>query len=121
MEEVRTCVVCGARVTGRSDKKFCSDMCRHDWHNRQNRQERRSTERVNAVLEKNRRILRRILSSGLSQIPAEKLAYQQFNFNVFTHARTRILRPTLFYCYNICYYTSRKGIVHIRDTSLEYF
>lgn len=118
MEEERRCLACGARISGRSDKKFCSDMCRHDWHNRKDRQERRSTERINAVLLKNLRILTRILEGGRTRIDAQQLAYLQFNFKVFTHSRRRLFRPTVYYCYNIRYYISRGGIVRIRDTSL---
>lgn len=34
MESERVCPVCGERIVGRSDKKFCGDECRVYHHNR---------------------------------------------------------------------------------------
>ena len=118
MDEMKICPVCGARLSGRSDKKFCSDLCRHEWHNRRGRQQRRATDRVNSALLKNLRILEELLATGRDSIDRQQLSYLQFNFNVHTGSRRRILRPPLFYCYNIQYYTDRRGIVRIRNTSL---
>lgn len=113
--EKRRCISCGAEISGRSDKKFCSDLCRHEWHNSNHRRERIQAERINAVLLKNRRILRSILDSGKVTITVERLTYMQFNFNAYTFVRRRTLRPTLYFCYDICYYTSLSGTVHILD------
>lgn len=33
MESQRTCPVCGEKIVGRSDKKFCCDECRAYYHN----------------------------------------------------------------------------------------
>lgn len=117
MENVRKCPVCGAEIRGRSDKKFCSDLCRHDWHNSRYRSQRLYADRINSILLKNRRILDSLSASGTGSIPVEHLTCMQFNFRVFTSLRRRLFRPTLFYCYDICYYISRRGIVHIKNTS----
>ena len=37
MGEVKVCPVCGSRVTGRSDKVYCSDGCRVHAHNEKRR------------------------------------------------------------------------------------
>ena len=34
MEQIRRCPVCGRAIAGRSDKKFCSDICRTFYHNK---------------------------------------------------------------------------------------
>ena len=31
--QIRRCPVCGRAIAGRSDKKFCSDICRAFYHN----------------------------------------------------------------------------------------
>ncbi len=41
MENQRVCPVCGEKIVGRSDKKFCSDECRVYHHNRKNREKAR--------------------------------------------------------------------------------
>ncbi|MGM9774974.1 MAG: DUF2116 family Zn-ribbon domain-containing protein [Candidatus Egerieousia sp.] len=48
-DEYRTCPVCGGRITGRIDKKFCSDDCRSYYNNRLRRQTVKSMGNSNEV------------------------------------------------------------------------
>ena len=34
---METCLECGEKIIGRSDKKFCNDACRNSYNNKQNK------------------------------------------------------------------------------------
>ena len=53
----KTCLQCGDKISGRIDKKFCSDYCRNAYYNDQNRDANNYVRNVNNILRKNRRIL----------------------------------------------------------------
>ena len=36
-KKIRVCESCGEKITGRSDKRFCSDYCRNTKHNEANK------------------------------------------------------------------------------------
>lgn len=114
MEE-RRCIVCGRPFTGRSDKKFCSDLCRNEFHNERRRKETVDMARLNKSLLHNRIVLLRHSASGC--VPRRTLALDHFNFELYTSVRRRFLRPTLFSCYEYSYFITRDGIVHISNMS----
>ncbi|ARS35691.1 hypothetical protein [Pontibacter actiniarum] len=75
MSQSRKCVQCDAAIVGRSDKRYCSDSCRHLANNavkQQNRHERRILQ-VNAALRKNRSILKQLSPQGKTTIPRQYL------------------------------------------------
>ena len=70
----RQCPQCGAPFHGRSDKRFCSDGCRSDFHNERRRAEEKELRSVNRILSANWRLLTRLLRDGQRDIPAGELA-----------------------------------------------
>ncbi len=80
----KLCLECKRRLIGRSDKKFCEDLCRNAYHNRENSIENQNIRKVNARLRKNRRILAKISLKKTEDIERDQLLMMGFNFNFFT-------------------------------------
>ena len=80
----KTCLECGGKISGRADKKFCSDACRIDYNNRLNSDANRFVKNVNNSLRKNRRILQSLNTTGKSKVKREKLVEKGFDFDHFT-------------------------------------
>ena len=85
MIEKRKCVVCEEPVTGRSDKKYCSDYCRSLRNNKLNSDTNNLMRNVNNTLRKNRRILAKLNPKGKMKVSREKLLEKGFKFTYFTN------------------------------------
>ena len=83
--EKKKCIVCGEEMTGRQDKRFCSDQCRSTHHNRRNGDRRNFIRNINAILGKNRRILADLNPDGKAYLHRDKLLENGFNFRYFTN------------------------------------
>lgn len=112
----RQCPQCGAPFHGRSDKRFCSDGCRSDFHNERRRAQEKELRSVNRILSANWRLLMRLLRDGQRDIPAGELAARDFNFEIFTACRRHFPGRRTYWCYNCSYTVDRTGIVHIRHS-----
>ena len=99
MTEVKKCLLCSAQVSGRMDKKFCSDRCRNNYNNRWNSNLTNYVRRVNLILKKNRRILES--KTGHRQV--SELLMQGFDFNYFTQTVKTKNSNQYFYCYDYGY------------------
>lgn len=95
----QTCMHCGKEVKGRLDKKFCDDVCRNAWHNKQNQDEATHIRTVNAILKKNRKILMDLNLTGKSKVRKEDLLKNGFNFDYLTRIYTTQKGSTYFFCY----------------------
>lgn len=115
----RTCIRCGQPYRGRSDKKFCCDDCRTEYHNHLRRERERGLRAVNRILASNWKILSAQLRAGHCRLPVEELAGLNFNFEVYTGCRRQLPGRRTFWCYNCAYRVSRSGIVHIWETPVE--
>lgn len=82
--EEKLCLECGGKITGRSDKKFCSDQCRVAYNNKLNRNETAYMANVTNILRKNRRILLELNTTGKTRVNRDKLNDKGFDFNYFT-------------------------------------
>lgn len=83
------CFECGARLFGRSDKRFCGDGCRNAFHNRNNREKNAVIRSVNRRLRRNYQILGRLLKRqpGFAVSRAE-LVQMGFDFDYCTRQST---------------------------------
>ncbi|MCG9911544.1 MAG: hypothetical protein MH137_09620 [Flavobacteriales bacterium] len=81
----RKCTECGEVLIGRADKKFCSDMCRNAFNNRQSGEVSNSMRRVILALKKNRRILAGFIESDKKKITKKTLLETGYDFNRVTH------------------------------------
>jgi len=84
-ESSRVCESCGEVITGRSDKRFCSDYCRNTKHNKLNRDNSNYTRKVNNILRRNRRILARFNPNGKAKVLGTTLMEEGFNFAYYTN------------------------------------
>ena len=80
----RCCAFCGKELTGRSDKKFCDDMCRNNHAYQHARVENEVINKINKSLLYNRNILRSITKRGRKIVKRQALRDLDFNFDVIT-------------------------------------
>lgn len=108
MTNERTCPVCGDRILGRIDKKFCSDQCRAEYNNRMNKDSINVIRRINSILRKNRRILTELNPEGKTRISRRKLIDKGFNFQYFTSIYRTKTGNTYYFCYE-------QGYLHLES------
>jgi hypothetical protein len=101
--EKRTCPECGEVIKGRIDKKFCSDMCRNAFNNKQNSDTNNYVRNINNSLRKNRRILEETLQGEKTTISKQKLIDKGFNFSFYTNQVVTKNNHTYTFCYEFGY------------------
>jgi hypothetical protein len=84
MNTKRTCLECSEEFSGRTDKKFCSDMCRNAYNNKLKGDTNNLVRNINGILRKNRRILEELNPEGKAKVTKKRLLEKGFNFNYFT-------------------------------------
>lgn len=78
--EAAKCLECGDEILyGRTDRKFCSEECKNRFNNRKSRNSRVAKLRTLNALEKNHRILDRLLKAGMDSI--EIILAKQMGFD----------------------------------------
>ncbi len=100
MDCPRKCLECGTILHGRSDKKFCGDLCRNTFNNRQQGPLNNTVRRINRILKKNQSLLATLLRSGKTVVPRCDLLDGEFNFTYFTNLRTDRRGRTCYFCYD---------------------
>jgi len=98
-----TCTECQIKFVGRSDKKFCSDQCRSIYNNRGKFDKEKEILRINAILRKNRTLLKKVNPIGKTTIRKEVLVIQGFDFKYFTHIFNTKNGQTYYFCYEYGY------------------
>lgn len=111
----RLCIRCGAPLHGRSDKKFCCDDCRTDYHNELRREREKQLREVNRILAGNWKILSGYLREGRTRLPNTELSARNFNFSIYTASQRRFPAGRIYWCYNCSWRISRSGIVHLGE------
>lgn len=103
--ENKSCKVCGLSIKGRTDKVFCSDMCRNVHHNRRRGETTAYVRSINYILRRNRMILEELFPGGARQkLPSSRLISKGFDFRYFTHFEQDRSGRTHYYCYEFGYY-----------------
>ena len=97
---MRTCLDCGQPIKGRSDKKFCSDLCRNNYHNRMNRGDEKFIRNVQNILRRNRRILGELIMEEFEKVHRDELIARGFNFTFHTHSYTTKKGETYCFCFD---------------------
>ena len=81
----KTCLTCQSKLTGRSDKKFCNDACRNEYHNNFCGKKNNLPQRQVAVaMKQNRKILNGLYANGIRKIAKTDLECFGFNFKGVT-------------------------------------
>jgi len=99
------CLECKEPVKGRTDKKFCSDLCRNAYNNKQNSDTTNYMRTVNNTLRKNRRILSEKVEhgKGKANVHKEKLHEKGFSFKHITHTYKTQKGDVYYFCYEYGY------------------
>lgn len=97
---VRVCLECESKLTGRKDQKFCCDQCRNTFNNRLNEDANNYVRRINHILRKNRRILAFLNPEGKVTVDGLRLAEEGFNFHYYTNAYKTKKGSVYFFCYD---------------------
>ncbi|WP_114783465.1 DUF2116 family Zn-ribbon domain-containing protein [Botryobacter ruber] len=104
-QENKVCQSCGTGITGRADKRFCSDQCRATYTNiRKKGDESEALMRhINQVLRRNRNILRQASPNGKTTLRRSVLEIAGFDFRYFTHLYRTKQGNTYYLCYDYGY------------------
>ncbi len=100
MDGERKCLECGLPISGRNDKKFCDDVCRSAYNNKQNRSTTNLVRNVNRALSKNRKILADLNPAGKAKVRREQLNARGFDFNYYTNIYETQKGGRYFFCYD---------------------
>ena len=103
---MKACPVCNKPIVGRTDKKYCSDLCRNSHNNEALSEVRSKVTQVHTILRRNRKILEEMINLNVKKVSKEKLLRQGFNFYYITgfeHDRHQNLR---YMCYEYGYYST---------------
>lgn len=114
----KKCMDCGSLFSGRSDKKFCSDACRINFHNTRRKLQENYIRLINSVLKKNRNVLQNFYLAGEIKVPLQNLKILGFIAEFHTH--TKIIHDQNYrFCYEYGYYEDKEGWIQIsRDDDL---
>ncbi len=108
-----SCIECGAPLTGRSDKKFCSDYCRATYHNSQYRRVASEQAPVARILRRNFDILGKLYATGRHRADRESLRKLDFNTEYFTAARKGPFGRRIYSCYTYSYRFTLSGSLRL--------
>lgn len=82
----RTCLNCEKSISGRSDKKYCSDVCKNEHHNQNTSDFAYIEKRIKKKLKTNRDILKEILGQQNSCVVSMHLLVGKgYEINYMTH------------------------------------
>ncbi len=118
MREKRKCTICGKELVGRTDKRFCSSLCKANYHKRLSKSTKCATAEIDKILHRNRSILLEIIGKGRSQmkVPLIELERRKFNFNYMTKYITNKQGKVYHYVYDFSYMTfSSNEVLIIRN------
>lgn len=108
---MRTCPVCQSVLTGRMDKKYCSDQCRSLANNKNKMEAQRILLLTNQALRKNRTILKTLCPQGKATVRKEILVSMGFSFDAFTSIFLTQYKQVYYLCYDYGYTPIREGVI----------
>lgn len=116
MNKEVTCLNCGVRIVGRSDKKYCSTHCRNAYNNKIKSKAEKYITETNSLLRKNRAILKQLNPIGMSTVRREYLELAGFDFDHFTRIYRTKGGNMYYMCYEFGYmHTSNEKVVIVNQ------
>ena len=107
------CLECGSRIRyGRTDKKFCCDECKTNYHNNQAKAGRNFRNKVIAIINRNYEILNELIRSGVTSADLMDLTAAGFTPGIVTSYR-RYGKHDEFTCYDIKYVMTKTRLFSI--------
>ena len=102
--EDKNCLECDIKITGRMDKKFCSDYCRNAYNNKLNKDSKNLVRNINNRLRKNYRILDSYpLKNNKTKTTKNSLLDKGFDFEYFTNLYTTQKGTVYYFLYDLGY------------------
>jgi len=98
--EQRKCLDCGEPLKGRSDQKFCNDLCRNSYNNKKLSGSTNFMRKINRILKLNHSILEELNPEEKTTTYKSTLEKQGFNFNYYTNIYTTRTGRVYYFCYN---------------------
>lgn len=99
----KICPACGRAITGRANKIYCDDNCRNNYYYRIYNEQLLFVRNINAVLIRNRMILRTLNPFGKKTVTKQTLIDRDFDFNYFTGIRKTKKGKTYYLVYDQSY------------------
>ncbi len=96
----KLCLTCGNKLTGRSDKKYCNEACKNEFHNQQGVRTPAFEKNQLSAARKNRSILSKIEASGMAEINLKELELCGFDFEGLTGLKFLDKGSFLLYCFD---------------------
>lgn len=106
---MRTCPVCQSVLSGRMDKKYCSDQCRSLANNKNKMEAQRILLLTNQALRKNRTILKTLCPQGKATVRKEILLSMGFSPAAFTSIFVTRSKQVYYLCYDYGYTPIMEG------------
>ena len=103
MTEKRKCLDCGELISGRTDKKFCSDLCRNNYNNKLNADSTNYVRNVNNILRRNRRVIEELAPDDKAKVHKNKMLEKGFDFNYITNTYKTQKGVVYYFCYEYGY------------------
>lgn len=82
--ENKKCLFCGRDINGRSDKKYCDDICRNNYNYQRNRNDNTIIRETNRSLLHNRKILDLLCENEKNIVKRQLLVDSGFDFSFMT-------------------------------------
>jgi predicted nucleic acid-binding Zn ribbon protein len=96
----RKCPVCGNPLTGRIDRKYCSDQCRYLENNKNKYDAERPILEINRRLRKNRAILKALCPIGKSTVRKEVMVAMGYDMTIFSSLFLTTKKQVYYLCYD---------------------
>jgi len=96
----RNCLQCQTPITGRNDKKYCSDDCRAVANHEKRKTSRQPTKSINDALWKNREILKTLWNQRPTLTTRDTLLSLGYQFNYYTSQHRTALGAPYYACYD---------------------
>jgi hypothetical protein len=107
VENVSICRYCSKPIrAGRSDKKYCNQGCKDAYTNQIKKQEREEISRVEGILKRNRRTLKKLFQPDKPEVlvSRESIVKEGFEFDYHTHHLvTKTKGNEFLFCYDYGY------------------
>lgn len=114
--QTRLCKSCGDRIRGRSDKQYCDDRCRNQYHNKEKKRPALTVlaKSIQHQLLKNRMILHRHLGKARCRlVDRDQLLREGFSFKLFTHRSRKKKGVLVVFCYEFGYWKAGASRISI--------
>ena len=107
------CLECGDEIVyGRRGKKFCSDSCKNNYHNRMHHYSRSVRLRILGILDRNYSVLDKLVKLKITTVSLGDLAQMGYN-KEFVTSYHKVGGHDEYRCFDIKYCCSSTRIFHL--------